>query len=130
GAPGTIGRILDLFPQDMHGALRSAIAMNMKGIVAQKLLKSIKPGVGRVPTVEIMRFTPTVRKLVMEEQDAKLGGAISVGIEDGMQTFTQSLKQLVDDKLIDRTVALEVAPNPEELKMALKGISVKQPGIM
>lgn len=130
GAPGTIGRILDLFPQDMHSALRSAIAMNMKGIVAQKLLKSIKPGVGRVPTVEIMRFTPTVRKLVLEEQDSKLGGAISVGIEDGMQTFTQSLKQLVDDKLIDRTVALEVAPNPEELKMALKGISVKQPGIM
>ncbi|QDT00994.1 type IV pilus twitching motility protein PilT [Adhaeretor mobilis] len=130
GAPGTIGRILDLFPQDMHGALRSAISMNMKGIVAQKLLKSIKPGVGRVPTVEIMRFTPTIRKLVQEEEDHKLSGAISVGVEDGMQTFTQSLKQLVDDKLIDRTVALEVAPNPEELKMALKGISVKQPGIM
>ncbi len=30
----------------------------MKGIVAQKLLKSIKPGVGRVPTCEIMTFTP------------------------------------------------------------------------
>ena len=37
-APSTIGRILDLFPQDMHRALRSAIAFNMKGIVAQKLL--------------------------------------------------------------------------------------------
>ena len=55
-AASTIGRILDLFPQEMHSALRSAIAINMKGIVAQKLLKSIKPGVGRVPTVEIMTF--------------------------------------------------------------------------
>ena len=44
-APSTIGRILDLFPEEMHSALRSAIAFNMKGIVAQKLVRSIKPGV-------------------------------------------------------------------------------------
>lgn len=129
-APSTIGRILDLFPQGMHNALRSAIAMNMKGIIAQKLLKSIKPGVGRVPTVEIMKFTPTVRKLILEEEDHKLGDAIRIGSEDGMQDFTQSLKKLVDDGLIDREVAMEVAPNREALKMALKGIEVKQPGIL
>ena len=129
-APSTIGRILDLFPQEMHGALRSAIATNMKGIVAQKLLKSIKPGVGRVPVCEIMMFTPTVRKLILEEDDVRLGGAIRVGAEDGMQNFTQGLKKLVDEELIDREVALEVAPNREELKMALKGIDVSQGGII
>jgi twitching motility protein PilT len=129
-APSTIGRILDLFPQGMHNALRSAIAMNMKGIIAQKLLKSIKPGVGRVPTVEIMKFSPTVRKLILEEEDHKLADAIRIGAEDGMQDFTQSLKKLVDDGLIDREVAMEVAPNREALKMALKGIEVKQPGIL
>ncbi len=129
-APSTIGRILDLFPQGMHNALRSAIAMNMKGIIAQKLLKSIKPGVGRVPTVEIMKFSPTVRKLILEEEDHKLADAIRIGSEDGMQDFTQSLKKLVDDGLIDREVAMEVAPNREALKMALKGIEVKQPGIL
>ncbi|MEM9186867.1 MAG: PilT/PilU family type 4a pilus ATPase [Planctomycetota bacterium] len=129
-AASTIGRILDLFPQDMHPALRSAIAMNMKGIIAQKLLKSIKPGVGRVPTVEVMTFTPLVRKLVLEEQDHKLGDAIRIGAEDGMQDFTQSLKKLVDDELIDRATAMEVAPNREALKMALKGINVAQGGIL
>ena len=129
-ASSTIGRILDLFPQDMHGALRSAIAMNMKGIIAQKLLKSIKPGVGRVPTVEIMTFSPMVRKLILEEQDHKLGDVIRVGAEDGMQDFTQSLKGLVDEELIDRATAMEVAPNREALKMALKGIDVAQGGIL
>ena len=129
-AASTIGRILDLFPQDMHNALRSAIAMNMRGIVAQKLLKSIKEGVGRVPSVEIMNFTPTVRKLVLEGEDHRLGDAIRVGAEDGMQDFTQSLKQLVDDDLIDREVALEVAPNREALKMTLKGIDVAQGGMI
>jgi twitching motility protein PilT len=65
-AATTIGRILDLFPADDRPALRSAIAMNMKGIVAQKLLKSIKPGVGRVPTCEIMIFNSNVQKAILE----------------------------------------------------------------
>ncbi len=129
-AASTIGRILDLFPQEMHSALRSAIAMNMKGIVAQKLLKSIKPGVGRVPTIEVMTFTPTVRKLILEEEDHRLTDAIRVGAEDGMQDFTQSLKKLVDEEMIDREVAMEVAPNREQLKMVLKGIDVAQGGMV
>ncbi len=85
-APSTIGRILDLFPQNMHAALRSAIAMNMKGIVAQKLLPSIKEGVGRVPTVEIMTFNPTVRKLLLEEHDEKLADAIGCARRKGCRT--------------------------------------------
>jgi twitching motility protein PilT len=129
-APTTIGRILDLFPQDMHAALRSAIAMNMKGIVGQKLLPSIKPGVGRVPCVEVMTFNSTIRKLVLEENDEKLGDAIRMCELEGMQDFTRSLQNLVETDLIDRATAFEVAPNVEALKMALKGIKVAQPGIM
>ena len=128
-APSTIGRILDLFPEDMHGAIRGAIAMNMKAIVAQKLLKSINPKVGRVPTCEIMTFNPTVKKL-LEERDHNLSDAIRIGEEEGMQDFTASLKQLIDDGLIDRPTAFQVAPNKEELKMKLKGINVSQPGII
>lgn len=129
-ASTTIGRILDLFPEEMHNAIRSAIAFNMKGIVAQKLLRSIRPGVSRVPTCEVMTFNPIVRKLVLEGQDNKLPDAIRIGAEDGMQDFTMSLKQLIDDELIDRPTAFEVAPNKDALKMALKGIDVKAPGII
>lgn len=129
-ASTTIGRILDLFPADMHSSLRSAIAFNMRGIVAQKLLPSIKPGVSRVPTVEILMFSPTVRKLILEEKDDKLPDAIRMSTREGMQDFTMSLTELVNRELIDRAVALEVAPNTEALKMALKGISVSQPGIL
>ena len=129
-APSTIGRILDLFPASMHPAIRSALAFNMKGIVAQKLLPSIKEGVQRVPTCEIMTFNPTIRKLILEEQDNKLPDAIRIGAQEGMQDFTMSLKHLVTERLIDRATAFEVAPNIEALKMALKGIEVKEPGIL
>ena len=129
-APSTIGRILDLFPQAMHSSLRSAIAMNMKAIVAQKLLPSIKEGVGRGPTVEIMTFNSIIKKLILEEKDEKLPDAIRMCEKEGMQDFTMSLKGLVDNDLIDRATAFEVAPNVDALKMALKGINVSQPGIL
>lgn len=129
-APSTIGRILDLFPEEMHGSIRSAIAFNMRGIVAQKLLKSIKPGVGRVPTVEIMTLSPMIQKLILEGKDSKLPDAIRVGKDDGMQDFTMSLKGLIDEELIDRETAFAVAPNLEALKMSLKGINVSQPGMV
>jgi twitching motility protein PilT len=129
-ASTTIGRILDLFPEEMHGAIRSAIAFNTKGIVAQKLLKSIKPEVGRVPTVEIMFFDPTIQKLILDGEDRKLPDAIRIGVEDGMQDFTMSLKQLVEDELIDRNTAFSVAPNQNALRMALKGIDVRASGIL
>ena len=129
-APSTIGRILDLFPEGQRSAVRSAMAFNMKAILAQKLLPSIKPGVRRVPAVEIMTFNPTVRKLILECQDEKLVDAIRLGKEEGMQDFTMSLKSMIDAELIDRPTAFEVAPNPEALKMALKGIDVRDPGIL
>ena len=129
-AATTIGRILDLFPEEMHGALRAAIASNMKAIVAQKLLKSIKPGVPRVPLNEIMLFNATVKKLILEGSDHKLSDAIRIGAEEGMQDFTMALKKLIDDELIDRPTAFAVAPNLDALKMALKGIDVRAPGIL
>ncbi len=129
-AASTIGRILDLFPQTMHSAIRSALVFNMRGIIAQKLLPSIKPGVGRVPTCEIMTFTPTVRKLILEGEDDKLPDAIRIGKDDGMQDFARSLKELVDVDLIDRATAFEAAPNAEALKMALKGIEFHESGML
>ena len=129
-APSTIGRILDLFPEGQRSAIRSAMAFNMKAILAQKLLPSIKPGVRRVPTVEIMTFNAIVRKLILEGQDEKLVDAIRLGKEEGMQDFTMSLKELIDLELIDRPTAFEVAPNPEALKMALKGIEVRDSAMM
>ena len=132
-APSTIGRILDLFPQDMHTAIRSSMVFNMKAIVAQKLLPTILEGEDapkRVPIVEIMTFNPTVRKLISEEQDEKLAQAIPIGKEEGMQKFNDSLQHFVERDFISRAVAFEVSPNAEELKMILKGINVKGSAIL
>src|SRR4051794_18205186 len=133
-APSTISRILDLFPREMHPPLRQNMAFNLKAVVAQKLLPTTKEmqakGITRVPTNEIMRSNPTVRKLILNEEDAKLGDAIRIGKDEGMQDFTESLRLLVVNEKIERSTAFEVAPSVDTLKMALKGITIAQPGIL
>lgn len=129
-ASSTIGRILDLFPADMHQAIRQALAFNLKSIICQKLLPSIKPGVQRVPTNEILIMNPTIKELIIKAEDKKLPDAIRIGFLEGMIDFTESLRQLVERGDIDRATALEVAPNADQLKMAFKGIKMSQPGIL
>jgi len=126
----TLGRILDLFPADMHQAIRQSLAFNLKSVVAQKLLPSIKPGSSRVPTNEIMILNPTIRELIIRGEDKKISDAIKIGFLEGMVDFTENLRQLVERGDVSKEVALEVAPNPEALKMALKGIKVATPGIL
>ena len=129
-APSTIGRILDLFPQDMHQAIRSSMVFNMRAIIAQKLLPTIREEPKRVPIVEIMTFNPTVRKLVLQSEDEKLASAIRIGKEEGMQRFNDSLQYFIEKEFVSRAAAFEVSPNVEELKMALKGIDVKGAAIL
>ena len=124
----TINRILDLFPPEKHSAVRQGLANNLKAVIAQKLVKGLKKG--RVPTNEIMIVNPTIRKLIIDSEDSKIPDAIRIGYQEGMQDFTESLRQLVENGDIDKATALEYAPNPEQLKMAFKGIRVAAPGIL
>ena len=106
--------------------MRQNLAFNLKAIIAQKLLPTTKElgaptGQTRVPTIEIMRINPIVRKLILNEEDIKLGEAIRMGKEEGMMDFTESLRQLVVAEKIERATAFEVAPSPETLKMAPQG---------
>jgi twitching motility protein PilT len=128
--PSTIGRILDLFPADMHHAIRQAMVFNLKAVICQKLLPALKPGKGRVPALEVMLVNPIIKELMIKEEDKKIADAIRICAQEGMVDFNDHLRQLVENGEIDRAVALEVAPNPEALKMALKGIKVMQAGFV
>jgi twitching motility protein PilT len=129
-AASTISRILDLFPPSMHHAVRTSLGFNLRAVVAQKLVPAIKPGVQRVPTNEIMIVNPTIRELILKSKDDKLLDAIRAFKNEGMLDFTESLRMLVERGDIDKATALEFAPNPDQLKMVLKGITVSTPGII
>jgi twitching motility protein PilT len=121
-ASQTIQRILDLYPQEERDLARQTFAMSIKAIISQVILPGLKPSAKRVPAVEILISTPIVKKLISEKRESDLDSVIRSCQNEGMQDFTESLRSLVEGEWIDLKVALQYAPNVEELKMALKGI--------
>jgi len=126
----TISRILDLFPADERRSVRQALEFNLKAIICQKLIPSVKEGVPVVPTVEIMFTNASIRKLIREERDNEIVDVIRACYDDGMVDFTENLRRMVETGFIDHPTAYEAAPNPDELKMALKGIKGRTAGIL
>ena len=126
----TISRILDLFPAGERRAMRQALEFNLKAVICQKLIKCVKPGVPLVPTIEIMQVNSSVQKLIREERDNEIISVIRANYATGMIDFTEHLRQLVETGYIDHETAYEAAPNPDELKMALKGIRAATSAIL
>ena len=128
GCAQTIGRILDLFPDEKHEALRTGLAFNLRVIMNQKLLKATKRDMGRIPAVERMFVTPIIRKIIEEGEDSRLVDAIKQDTEYGCATFNEVLADLVKRGMVSQETALKAAPNAEELRMAMSGISISDGG--
>ncbi|MBT3191282.1 MAG: PilT/PilU family type 4a pilus ATPase [Verrucomicrobia bacterium] len=119
-ADQAIPRILDVFPATEHASTRMAVAANLRAVVCQRLIPA--SGGGVVPAVEILINTSTVRKLLEQNQLETLGAAIETGGEDGMQSFNQSIYELIKSGAITEADGMLYATNPESLRMNLQGI--------
>jgi len=126
----TITRMLDLTPQIERHMVRQALVGNLRSVISQMLLPSIKEEIPRVPAVEIMIVNPAARKLISEEREVDLPTVIKSSYADGMVDFTESLRQLVETEYIDLKTAYNYSSKPEELKMVLKGIRSTSGGIL
>lgn len=129
-ASQTIQRILDLFPQEERDLARQTFALTMRAIISQQLLPGLKDEAKRMPAIEILIANSIVRKLLQEEREADIPTVIRSCQSEGMQDYTESLRRLVEEEWIDYKVAMQYAPNREELKMALKGIRTSSGGIL
>jgi twitching motility protein PilT len=119
----TFGRIYDLFPEGEREQIAKLLAYNLRAIIYQKLLPTLKPEIARIPALEILINTPIVQKFILEGREGELLEVIKSSHEEGMIDFTSSLVKLVESEFIHHKVALQSTPKPEELKMRLKGIS-------
>ncbi len=122
-ATQAFSRIYDLFPQEERDNIRTMLAYNMVSFVYQKLLPTIREDIQRVPAVEILIQSPPTRKYILDNREHELEEVIKENREAGMQTFTDSLVSLVEKQLVHPKVAQANGPNPEEVKMRLRGIN-------
>jgi twitching motility protein PilT len=112
-AAKTVDRIIDVFPAEEKGMVRSMLSESLMAVVSQTLLK--RNGGGRVAALEILRGTPAVRNLIREDKVAQMYSAIQTGQSVGMQTMDQGLQQLVDKRLIDVAIARSKARQPDNI---------------
>jgi twitching motility protein PilT len=119
----TVERIISFFPPHQHATVRLQLALVLEGVVSQRLITR-RSSAGRVPAVEILLGTPTVKEMILEGRTRELAEALDDGHDYyGTQTFNRSLVSLVQEGLIEYDDALSAADNPDELKLALRGIS-------
>ena len=121
-ATQAFGRIYDLFPPEEREAIRNLLAFQMQAFVYQKLLPTVREDIARVPAVEILLQSPPARKMILEGRETELDDVIKSSGQAGMQSFTDSLVELVEQDYVHPKEAEAVAPSAEEVRMRLRGI--------
>ena len=120
----SFARILEFFPTSEHDFIRSSMSNGLAAVMAQRLLPSVREGVGRVPATEVLLTTPTVQDKIREAEDEDLPAIISSSEHEGMHNFTSSLARLVEEDWVDLKTAERYAPNREALVSKVRGIEV------
>ena len=123
-ATETINRILGVFDATQQTQIRLQLAATLRAVVSQRLAKR-KDGSGVVPAVEVLINNPRVREMI--EDPAKTGG-IHQAIEEGqsawgMQSFDQSLMELLNRDMISYQEALLHSARPEDFRIRHEGIT-------
>ncbi|HEX9009889.1 MAG TPA: type IV pilus twitching motility protein PilT [Holophagaceae bacterium] len=123
-ATETINRVISVFPPHHQKQIRLQLGAVLKGVISQRLVPRAD-GQGRVPAVEVMVATETVRGCIEDKDKTKLlKDVIAAGTSQyGMQTFDQSLYFLLRQGLITEEEALLRATNVGEFKLKLEGIA-------
>ncbi len=105
-APGTIDRVIDVFPPHQQGQIRTQLAATLEGVVCQTLVPKAN-GSGRVVATEIMKTTPAIANLVREGKTYQITSAMQAGRDAGMHTMDQDLAELVNVGTVTRAAAME-----------------------
>jgi twitching motility protein PilT len=116
-AAETLGRMIEFFPPEKQQQVRSILAGTLRGVVCQRLIPTI--GGGRAPAVEVMVNNARVGDLIRENRPDEIEDAIAAGDFYEMQTFSQSLIELVLGQKVDREMAANSATNRHDFLVAL-----------
>ena len=95
----TVDRVIEIFPANQQGQVRSTLADALKAVVSQTLLKRIDTK-GRVAALEILICTPAVRNLVREGKTYQIPSVMQTGKKYGMQSLDDALLELLQRKKI------------------------------
>src|ERR1041384_2824992 len=124
-ASKTIDRIIGLYPKNEEPIIRTRLAQTFRFIVSQRLIPRAN-GEGRTAAVEVPKSTPRTREYINagESEGKTLLDAMRDGRLDGMQDFDTVIKEMIQTNVVTLEDGLSFATNPNNLMLALKGMSI------
>ncbi|MFH1613349.1 MAG: type IV pilus twitching motility protein PilT [bacterium] len=122
-AKQTIDRILDQFPANQQQIIQRQLSQILIAIFSQRLVKS-SSGENRIPIVEIMINSPSIKSLIANGKIEEILDMIENSKRYyGMQSFNQALIDLYKEKKINLEDAINISPKPDDLKLRIAGLS-------
>jgi twitching motility protein PilT len=118
-AASTVDRVIDVFPPEQQGQIRTMLAETLKGVVAQQLLLRAD-GQGRVAAVEILMGTTALANLIRDGKTYQIPSIIQTGRREGMQTMDQAILELLRAKRITAQEAYRKAVDKETYRQYLE----------
>lgn len=110
----TLQRIINMYPDEMRAQLYMDLALNLRAVISQRLVK--KKGGGRVAAVEVMVCTPYISELILKGEIDSIREAMAESSEGDMQTFDDSLYRLYQTDVIELEEALNNADSRTNLE--------------
>jgi len=121
-AASTVDRIIDQFPADRQGQIRTMLAGSLKGVVAQTLCR--KKGGGRCAALEVLVVTAAVSNLIREGKTFQIPSLMQTGRKLGMQRLSDALLELVLADRVEPEEAYAHAAHRDELAKLLQARGV------
>jgi twitching motility protein PilT len=118
-APKTVDRIIEVFPAEEQGQIRSTLADGIRAILSQTLFKRTDQR-GRIPALEILIATPAVRNLIRESKSHQLPSMMQTGKKYGMQLLDEAIMELYNKGLINADDAYTKANDKAKFRPLLK----------
>lgn len=117
GAGASVERLIDMFDTGDHTKVRTQLAMVLRGVLSQQLIKTSR---GRRLVVELLLSDKSVANMLREGKTNQLTNYILTNKSRGMESMDENLLALYDSKLIDLDCLLDHAINQDYL-MKKKG---------
>ncbi|NWF39233.1 PilT/PilU family type 4a pilus ATPase [Mariprofundus sp. NF] len=119
-------RIINFFPEELHPQVCLNLALNLKSILSQRLVKT--PDDKRLPAIEILINTPRISDLIGKWEISEIKESMAGGKNYGMQTFDQHLLQLWMEGFITEDEALRQADSVNNLRLQIKMVDLEDQG--
>jgi twitching motility protein PilT len=103
-AKGAISRYADFFPQGVQGEVRGQLSRTLRAVICQILLPGADGG-KRELALEILLRTNSIASAIRTGKNETIDRNILTGRADGMITFDESIKRLLQSGRITRETA-------------------------